>query len=74
MNRKSIAATYLLHLVENREESKSMLRNVGKKMQEVDAGFGEFCLSRSRSTRKRGLAVALQGYHHSLPAALKSAA
>jgi hypothetical protein len=69
---KSIAAAYALHLIENRGDSRSMLRSVNKRMKLVSPEFSKFTASRLRSKRS-GAAIVIQGYCPSLPSALKDA-
>ncbi|MBK6900775.1 MAG: hypothetical protein IPH09_16485 [bacterium] len=69
---KSIAASYLLQLVENRPDAAAVLRTVEDRMLNVNSAFAEFASNR-RLRKKRGIAIALQGYCSSLPAAIQEA-
>ena len=69
---KSITLTYLLHLIENRPESRQTLRTIGKRLKTVSPELHGFTEQRLRR-KKRGLAVALHGYLQDLPAAIKNA-
>jgi len=69
---KSLATAYLLHLVENRSDSREMLTAVEPRLREVDSSLGQYAARRARDG-KQGLAVVLEGYEPDLPAALKRA-
>ena len=70
---KSLAATYLLHLIENRPDSKHALRQIATRFDSVSPEFAELAQRRLRSKTKRGLVAALHGVVESVPAALKAA-
>jgi len=69
---KSIAATYLLHLIENRKASQGMLRDVAKRMSLVSPKLAKFSKSRLKG-KKSGMTIVLQGYYRSLPRSMKDA-
>ena len=58
---KSLAASYALHLIENRPESQEVLRDVAGRISEVDSRLAAFAASRGRSKTARGLGVPLSG-------------
>ena len=70
---KSLTATYLLHLVENRPESGEALKTIGKKLSNVSPEFSSEATKRLRK-KQQGLVLALHGYYSSLPAGIKVAA
>ncbi len=70
---KSITATYLLHLVENRREADEILTAVEEKLEAVSPDLSKFSKER-RSGKDKGLVLALQGYCQNLGESLKDAA
>ena len=71
---KSLTIAYLLHLIENREESRQSLKEIEKRLAEVSPELASVASGRRRSSRRHGLVVALQGAHEHVPLALKAAA
>ena len=70
---KSITATYLLHLVENRPDADATLSAIEDKLEVVSPDLSKF--SRERQEREdKGLVLALQGYCENLGESLKDAA
>ena len=55
---KSLAATYLLHLVENRPESHEALRKIEKRFEEVSPDFAKFA---NRNVATLNLSVQIIG-------------
>ena len=70
---KSITATYLLHLVENRREADETLTAVEEKLHVVSPELSKFSEER-RNGKDKGLVLALQGYCQNLGESLKDAA
>ena len=70
---KSITATYLLHLVENRPDADETLSAIEDKLKVVSPDLGKFSKER-RKAKDKGLVLALQGYCRDLSASLKDAA
>jgi len=70
---KSITASFVLQLVENRAEAQQLLGDVEGRLQDVSPEMAEQVQSR-RKRKQHGLALALYGHCPSLPEALKSAA
>jgi hypothetical protein len=71
---KSLTTAYLLHLIENRDESRLALAEIEKRLTEVSPELASATASRRKNKRRRGLAIALQGAHEHLPEAIKDAA
>lgn len=71
---KSLTATYLLHLIENRVDSATALKAIGKRLAEVSPELGQFAAKRLRRKRQSGLTLALHGHCPSLSQSLQSAA
>jgi hypothetical protein len=71
---KSLAASYLLHLIENRPSSGQLLRTIEDRLDHLDVGLAQFSRSRRQHGGPTGLVLPLAGYHSDLNAALKSAA
>jgi hypothetical protein len=71
---KSILATYLLHLIENRRDASHILLELAHKLSRVSPELGHFAMKRRRQHRRAGLVLALHGYAKSLPHCLKAAA
>lgn len=69
---KSLAAGYLLHLVENRPSSREMLATVEPRLAEVNPTLGQYA-ARRRRQQQQGLALTLEGYEADLPGALQRA-
>lgn len=70
---KSLAATFLLQLVENRPEARKALGEIGKRLSLVSPDLYEAMRGRQRRGQK-GLVLALQGHAPSVGEALKDAA
>lgn len=70
---KSITATYLLHLVENRLDAGETLSAIEDKLKAVSPDLNKFAMERRNETDK-GLVLALQGYCQNLGESLKDAA
>ena len=70
---KSITATYLLHLVENRRDAAETLSVVEDKLEVVSPDLSKFSKER-RNGKGKGLVLALQGYCENLGESLKDAA
>ena len=70
---KSITATYLLHLVENRSDAAETLSAIADKLKTVSPDLNKFAMERRNETEK-GLVLALQGYCENLGDSLKDAA
>ncbi len=70
---KSITATYLLHLVENRPDADETLSVVEDKLEAVSPDLSKFSKER-RNEKGKGLVLALQGYCENLGESLKDAA
>jgi hypothetical protein len=71
---KSLTATYLLQLIENRVDSASTLRAIGKRLAEVSPELGQLVARRLRGKRQSGIVMALHGYCRSLSQSLQVAA
>lgn len=69
---KSIAATYLLHLIEGSPAALKLLRPVERRLREVSPDMANWAQKRRRG-RKRGLVIPLSGHYADLPNAFKSA-
>ena len=70
---KSITATYLLHLVENRSDADETLFAIEDKLEVVSPDLSKFSKER-RKGKDKGLVLALQGYCQNLGESLKDAA
>ncbi len=70
---KSITATYLLHLVENRPDADETLSAIEDKLEVVSPDLSKFSKER-RNGKDKGLVLALQGYCENLGESLKDAA
>lgn len=70
---KSITATYLLHLVENRRDAGETLSGIEDKLEAISPDLSKFSRER-RSGKGKGLVLALQGYCENLGESLKAAA
>ena len=69
---KSITATYLLHLVENRRDAGETLSGIEDKLEAVSPDLSKFSMER-RNGKDKGLVLALQGYCENLGESLKDA-
>lgn len=70
---KSLTLTYLLHAIENRPESQSMLSSVEKRLEMISPSLRKMLLSRRR-TKKHGLVIPLHGFQRNLGQTLCMAA
>lgn len=70
---KSLTATYLLHLVENRPDSSSVLSEISKKLSDVSPQLGRVAANRRRERDRKGIVIALHGQCKSLPKSIKEA-
>lgn len=70
---KSITATYLLHLVENRPDADETLSAIEDKLEVVSPDLSKFSKER-RNGKDKGLVLSLQGYCQNLGESLKDAA
>ena len=70
---KSITATYLLHLVENRPDADATLSAIEDKLEVVSPDLSKFSKER-RNGKDKGLVLSLQGYCQNLGESLKDAA
>lgn len=72
---KSLTATYLLHLIENRTESHEALKKIEPKLQQVSPELGQYAAKRRRARlyQPYGLVIALHGYCRSVPESLRNA-
>ena len=71
---KSIAATYVLQLVENRVEAADALTSIHQRLRAVSADLGRFAETRLHDPECGGGVLALSGYQSSVAEALKDAA
>ncbi len=71
---KSLTTAYLLHLIENRDESRQALSDIEKRLAEVSPELAGLASSRRKNRRRHGIAIALQGAHEHVPGAIKAAA
>jgi hypothetical protein len=71
---KSLTTAYLLHLIENRDESRQALAEIEKRLAEVSPELAGLACARRKSRRRHGLAIALQGAHEHVPGSIKAAA
>ena len=70
---KSLTATYLLHLAENRPESSQTLLQLGKRLAQVSPELGKDAQSRRQSKTKKGVVIALHGYRPLIGESIKEA-
>jgi len=71
---KSLTTAYLLHLVENRDDSRQSLLDIEKRLAEVSPELAGLASSRRKNKRRQGIAIALQGAHEHVPGAIKASA
>ena len=69
---KSITATYLLQLLENRKDAEETLRIIETRLKRVHKELARFSRLR-RSSDRRGLVLVLHGYVEDVPCAVKQA-
>ena len=70
---KSITATYLLHLIENRSKSANVLELIGKRLANINSEIAKFD-SKRRVQKRHGLVLILHGYLESIAKSIKSSA
>ncbi|WP_372922745.1 hypothetical protein, partial [Roseovarius sp.] len=70
---KSLAAAYILHLVENRPESRSALQGIESRLRKVSPSLANYA-GRRRREETQGLVLVLDGYESDLPRAIQRAA
>ena len=70
---KSITATYLLHLIENRAEADETLSAIEDRLHVVSPGLGKFSQER-RKGKDKGIVLVLQDHCRNLSESLKDAA
>lgn len=71
---KSLTATYLLHLIENRTDSSRTLLRIEKKLVRVSPELGDFAARRRKYRKHHGIVLALHGSCPSLAQSIKQAA
>ncbi len=71
---KSITASYLLQLIENRPDSLSTLKAVEKRLAQSGPELARLAARRRRNQEKHGIVLAMQGHCHPLGESIKSAA
>lgn len=67
---KSITSTYILHSIENRENSKKEIKKLHERVFDIAPQIGSFLKTRVHENTK-GIVLALQGYEENLPDAIK---
>lgn len=70
---KSIAATYALHLAENKRSARKVLSSIGTRLRQINPELSNFAQKRINGSHQ-GLVLALQGYASDLPQTLHQAA
>lgn len=70
---KSLTATYLLHLIENRTDSSTELLDISKRLSDVSPELGRYAANRRRKRDRSGIVLAVHGPCESLPRSLKAA-
>ena len=70
---KSLSATYLLHLIQNRPEAKPILRSIQKRLRPVGPEMAKFAERRLRNQKVGGIAIVLEGYQEDIGGSLKQA-
>ena len=71
---KSLTATYALQVIENRVDAAGAVRQIADRLDSVSPELASSVLGRSRSEKKRGIAIALHGYCPNVAEALRDAA
>jgi len=71
---KSISATYLLQLVENRKHAWTTLEAVGQRLQRVEPQLGDFAQKRLAHGNIHGVVIALEGAIQDVGLAIRDAA
>lgn len=71
---KSLAATYLLHLIENRDESIEVLETINSRLSPADAKLAEEAEERREDGDQYGFVLTLSGHQRSVAGAIKEAA
>ena len=69
---KSLTTAYLLHLLENRDDSRPTLLEIERRLAEVSPDLAVIAAARRKNKRRRGLVIALQGAHEHVPSAIKA--
>lgn len=69
---KSLTAAYVLHLVENRIDSRPVLKGIETRLRQVSPSLASFASQRRRNG-KQGLVLVLDGQETNLPSALHRA-
>ena len=70
---KSLAATYLLHLIENQNNSLKVLKTIETRWQHIAPDLAALSESRRANRTTFGLVVALSGHYRRLPESIKTA-
>ena len=70
---KSLTATYLLQVVENRPASSPVLLEISKKLSDVSPELGRFAANRRQKHDRKGIVIALHGPCESLARSIKEA-
>ncbi|WP_155986845.1 hypothetical protein [Thioalkalivibrio sp. ALE12] len=71
---KSLGATYLLHLLENRASASGVLETIGKRLESVSPELADFAQRRLARGRPHGVAIVLEGAIQDIGEALGRAA
>ena len=71
---KSLTATYALQVIENRVDAAGSVMQIADRLDSVSPELASSVLGRSRSEKKRGIAIALHGYCPNVAEALRDAA
>lgn len=71
---KSVSATYLLQLIENRDEATSILKPIAQRLKRVDPALGSFAEARAADRKTQGVVLALEGAIHDIGTAVCNAA
>ena len=71
---KSLTATYLLHLVQNRPDAIPVLKDIQKRLSPISPEIAKFSAKRLRKGGPKGLVLALEGYQQDVGKALQKAA
>lgn len=71
---KSVSATYLLQLIENRNDATLILTPIAQRLKRVDPALGDFAEARAADRETHGVVLALEGAVNDIGEALCSAA
>ena len=71
---KSLTATYLLHLIQNRPEAKSILKTIQRRLAPISPDVAKFAARRARKVDLKGIVLAMEGYQEDVGKALQHAA